>query len=91
MIGLSIGILFALVLHQFSAINSLQTSHLPLLGSLFMAELAMFGCIYSSYVAYHNAQQKYKLLDIALIIGNALLAINFIHMGMQLWKILQGT
>lgn len=90
MISLTLGLLFALVLHQFSPLNSEFSQPLPLLGSLFMAEIGMLGGIYASYVSYSSLKQDGRnLLVIALLLGNVILAINFAQMGMQLWQILQ--
>ena len=85
-LSLSIGILLSFALHQFSPLNPQGQAVLPLLASLFMSEV---GVVLSAYAVYLGVRELLaagvKLHVLALALGNLLLMVNFIYVGLELW------
>lgn len=90
MLSLTVGLIFAIILRQFTVLNSDIEQTLPMLASLFMAELGAIVTAYAVFTSVKTLQASgMNYMTLALLIGNALLTLNFIYMGMGLWGMSQ--
>ncbi|MBD3669743.1 MAG: hypothetical protein HUJ29_03135 [Gammaproteobacteria bacterium] len=91
-IGLTIGLIFSLVLIQFSPMNETASATLPYLAALFMAELGLIFTAYSAYISGRDIKAGDKSPRMyALLLGNILLAVTLGYMGLALWFSLQAV
>jgi hypothetical protein len=83
---LGIGLFFALLLLQFSPLSTGGGFVLPLLTALLMCELGFIITAIGTGISLRDVmQQGVKLHLAALLLGNLLLALNFINQGLALW------
>jgi hypothetical protein len=86
-ITLSIGLILALALMWLSPLNPGSPVHMPLLMALFAAELGFFATSAGLVVAVMRIRRHGKQRgELAMALGNALLAINLFYMGIRLWS-----
>jgi len=90
-VTLGIGLLLALVLLQFSPLNAGDRFSMPLLTALLMSE---FGFLATAVGAVISGREMLRagvqLRSVTLMIGNLLLAANFIRLGLALWPEVNG-
>lgn len=86
-LGLGVGLVLSLLLFRFSPVNTSSQFTLPLLMALLMAE---FGFIITAIAAGISLKdvlkQANKIGSITLLVGNLVLAINFVNQGLVLWS-----
>ena len=83
---LGIGLAFALILLRFSPLSTSDGFVLPLLTALLMSELGFIITAIGTGISVRDVlQQGVKLRSAALLLGNLLLALNFINQGLALW------
>jgi hypothetical protein len=90
-VGLSIGLIFTFALYQFSLLNSEASIVMPALASLFMAEIGGVLTAAAAFIAGRELRAagiNYRMLTI--LVGNILLVINFIVLGLALWQKIQA-
>lgn len=87
-ITLSIGLVLALALIWLSPINPGSPIQMPLLMALFAAELGFFATLAGCIVSVVRIRRRgRKSGELAMALGNALLAINLFYMGYRLWSL----
>jgi hypothetical protein len=83
---LGIGLFFALILVRFSPLSASSGFILPMLTALLMSELGFIITAIGAGISVRDVlKQGVKLRPAALLIGNLLLALNFINHGLSLW------
>lgn len=83
---LGIGLVFALLLLRFSPLSAGSGFVLPLLTALLMSELGFIITAIGTGISVRDVlQQGVKLRQAALLLGNLLLALNFINQGLAHW------
>lgn len=83
---LAIGLLLALILLRFSPLSTSSGFSLPMLTALLMSELGFIITAIGTGISVRDVlKQGVKLRTAALLIGNFLLALNFISHGLSLW------
>lgn len=84
---LGIGLVFALLLLRFNPLSAGAGFVLPLLTALLMSELGFIITAVGTGISVRDVlQHGVKLRPAALLLGNLLLAINFINQGLALWN-----
>jgi hypothetical protein len=86
-VSLGLGLLFSLLLLEFSPLNAAAGPQLPLLTSLFITEFGFLLTAYSAFVSGRALGAKRQSRSILLLVGNGLLAINFLYIGLRLWQL----
>jgi len=83
---LGIGLFFALILVRFSPLSASSGFILPMLTALLMSELGFIITAVGAGISVRDVLKRgVKLRLAALLIGNLLLALNFINHGLSLW------
>ena len=83
---LGVGLFFALILLRFSPLSAGSGFVLPMLTALLMSELGFIITVIGTGISVRDVlQQGVKLRSAALLLGNLLLALNFINQGLALW------
>jgi len=83
---LGIGLFLALLLVRFSPLNTNSGFILPMLTALLMSEFGFIITAIGAWISVRDVlKQGVKLQPAALLIGNLLLALNFINHGLSLW------
>jgi len=83
---LGIGLVFALILLRFSPLSTGEGFVLPLLTALLMSELGFIITAIGTGISVRDVlQHGVKLRPAALLLGNLLLALNFLNQGLALW------
>jgi hypothetical protein len=91
-IALTLGLIFSIVLFQFSVLNSTASASLPILLSLFMAEIGFLFCAYAAFLGGKELKTNGMNLKVgAMLLGNILVALNLASMGLALWQLIQGV
>jgi hypothetical protein len=84
---LGIGLFLALILLRFSPLNASSGFILPMLTALLMSELGFIITAIGTGISIRDIlKQGVKLRHAALMIGNLLLALNFVNQGLALWS-----
>jgi len=84
---LGIGLLFSLMLIRFSPLGTSSGFMLPMLTALLMSELGFIITSIGTGLSVRDVlKQGVKLRPAALLIGNLLLALNFLNHGLSLWS-----
>jgi hypothetical protein len=73
-ISFGLGLLFSLLLLEYSPLNTSAGQRLPLLTSLFIAEFGFLVTADSAFVSFRTLGAERHLRSISLLIGNGLLA-----------------
>jgi len=83
---LGIGLFVALILFRFSPLSSSSGFSLPMLTALLMSEFGFIITVIGAGISVRDVlKQGVELRPAALLIGNLLLALNFINQGLSLW------
>lgn len=83
---LGIGLFLALMLVQFNPLSTNSGFILPMLTALLMSELGFILTAFGTGLSVRDIfKQGIKLGPAALLIGNLLLALYFISLGLDLW------
>ena len=84
---LGIGLLLSLMLIRFSPLGTSSGFMLPMLTALLMSELGFIITSIGTGLSVSDVlKQGVKLRAAALLIGNLLLALNFLNHGLSLWS-----
>lgn len=90
-VALGIGLFLALVLLRFSPLNVGGQFTLPLLTALLMSELGFLLTAAGVFVSGRELlQQGWRGRSLMLLLGNLLLAVNFLRLGLALWPETSG-
>jgi hypothetical protein len=85
-LALGLGLILGLVLMRYGAPGGAGGHKLPLLTGLLMAEFGFLVTTIAAGVCVRDlVKQGIDKLAVVLLIGNLLLAVNFIRLGLQLW------
>ena len=85
-LALGIGLLLALLLLRFSPLTASSGFILPMLTALLMSEFGFIITAIGAGISVSDLlKQGVKLRPAALLIGNLLLALNFMNQGLSLW------
>lgn len=83
---LGIGLFLALILFRFSPLSASSGFSLPMLTALLMSEFGFIITVIGAGISVRDVlKQGIELRPAALLIGNLLLALNFINQGLSLW------
>ncbi len=83
---LGIGLFLALILFRFSPLSANSGFSLPMLTALLMSEFGFIITVIGAGISVRDVlKQGVELRPAALLIGNLLLALNFINQGLSLW------
>ena len=83
---LGIGLLLALLLLRFSPLSASSGFILPMLTALLMSEFGFIITAIGAGISVSDVlKQGVKLRPAVLLIGNLLLALNFMNQGLSLW------
>ena len=83
---LGIGLFLALILFRFSPLSASSGFSLPMLTALLMSEFGFIITVIGAGISVRDVlKQGVELRPVALLIGNLLLALNFINQGLSLW------
>ena len=83
---LGIGLFLALILFRFSPLSASSGFSLPMLTALLMSEFGFIITVIGAGISVRDVlKQGVELRPAALLIGNLLLALNFINQGLSLW------
>ncbi len=83
---LGIGLLLSLLLLRFSPLTTSSGFILPMLTALLMSEFGFIITAIGAGISVSDLlKQGIKLRPAALLIGNLLLALNFMNQGLSLW------
>lgn len=83
---LGIGLFLALILFRFSPLSASSGFSLPMLTALLMSEFGFIITVIGAGISVRDVlKQGVELRPAALLIGNLLLALNFINQGLLLW------
>ena len=83
---LGVGLFFALLLLRFNPLNTDAGFVLPLLTALLMCELGFILTVFGIGISVKDIlKQGVQLKLTALLLGNLLLALNFINQGLTFW------
>lgn len=83
---LGIGLFLALILFRFSPLSASSGFSLPMLTALLMSEFGFIITVIGAGISVRDVlKQGVELRLAALLIGNLLLALNFINQGLSLW------
>lgn len=84
---MTVGLVFSLLLMWFGPLNRSAPMEMPLLMSLFIAELGFLATAAGAYMAGHaylgNRSDRRSLI---LALGNALIAVNLAYTGLLIWS-----
>jgi len=84
---LGIGLVLALILVRFSPLSASNGFSLPMLTALLMSELGFIITAIGAGISVNDVlKQGVKLRPAVLLIGNLLLALNFLNHGLSLWS-----
>ena len=83
---LGIGLFLAMILFRFSPLSASSGFSLPMLTALLMSEFGFIITVIGAGISVRDVlKQGVELRPAALLIGNLLLALNFINQGLSLW------
>lgn len=83
---LGIGLFLALILFRFNPLSASSGFSLPMLTALLMSEFGFIITVIGAGISVRDVlKQGVELRPAALLIGNLLLALNFINQGLSLW------
>jgi hypothetical protein len=84
-LALGLGLVLSLILLRFSPLAG-PGEGLPLLTALLMAEFGLLVTVAAAGLGIRNLlKEGMRLPTLGLLIGNVLLAVNFLRMGLVLW------
>jgi hypothetical protein len=90
-VALGLGLVLSLILLRFSPLAG-PDGGLPLLTSLLMAELGLVVTAVAAAVGVRELlKQGVRLRAASLVVGNLLLAANFLRMGLAMWPDAAGA
>ncbi len=85
-IALGLGLILSLVLMRYGTPDGAAGYKLPLLTGLLMAEFGFLVTAIAAGICVRDlVKQGIEIIAIVLLIGNLILAANFIRLGLQLW------
>lgn len=91
-VTLGVGLLLAITLFQFSPLNADATYTMPLLTALLMCEVGFLLAVIGTAVSLNKVIKEHVHLGNAtMLVGNMLLGVNFLCLGLTLWTLTSNS